>query len=49
MYVYDWPTLDEQFPEYVLVDLSVEVAGVDRGLLVSLVERGDHGHGSLIY
>lgn len=38
------PALREQLPEDVLVDLLVDVARVDRGFLVALVEGGNEGH-----
>lgn len=43
-----WPALREEFPEHVLIDLLVEVAAVDSGLLVALVEGGDSSHTLII-
>jgi hypothetical protein len=43
-----WAALREEFPEDVFVHLLVDAARVDCRLLVSLVEGGDEGHGSLL-
>lgn len=39
-----WSALREQLPKYVFVDLLVDVARIDRGFLVALIERWDEGH-----
>jgi hypothetical protein len=44
----DGSTLGEQLPQDVLVDLLVDVAGVDRGLLVAFVEGGNRSHALII-
>ena len=48
MHVDHWPTLREEFPKHVLIDLLIEVAAVDSGLLVALVEGGDSSHTLII-
>ena len=46
--IYYWTALREEFPENILVDLLVEVAGVNCCLLVALVERRDQRHTLII-
>ena len=48
VHIHHGPTLCEEFPEDVLIDLLVEVAAVDGGLLVALVERRDCSHTLII-
>ena len=40
--VHDRPALGEEFPQNVLVYFGVKVTCINGGLLVSLVEGGDH-------
>jgi len=44
MHVDDRTALGHELPEDTLVDFLIEVARVDSGLLVALVEGGDGGH-----
>jgi hypothetical protein len=39
-----WSALSKQLPQYVLVDLLVDVPRVDRRLLVTFVKRWDQRH-----